>query len=355
MTRRFLLSIFVLFMSVTLILTGCGAQKEPKEALKNAAAAALNMDSYVSKSHIKITDLTLDASAFAGVGEIYSMLKDSDITLTQVYQKEPMQTQASLEVKLKGDFSGTITFQYVMTQDKIYVKVPKIPFLPIPDKVVGKFVAVDLNELKNTGLGNFNAELLDTDKTQRFVAELADVILTEYDSETYLKDIPTKEIELPEGIEAKQVVQFYIDNDNLREALTTLVNHVLPQALDIVAKDEYRKLLQFTPKEIEKAKKELAELDQEEFQKDLDDVQKDLIIHKFYVNTAIDKNDYPAYQEAVADIEFKDPDTGEEVKLVMEVKTEFTSINEKPEFSVGIPQNTITVQEFVQEMTELGY
>ncbi len=123
MSRKFFMSALILLMSVTLILSGCGTKKEPKEALKSAAVTALKMDSYVSESQIKLTDLTFDSSSSPEMGAVYSMLKDAELTLTQVYQKDPMQTEASLEVKLTGDFSTTITLQFVMTKDKVYIKI----------------------------------------------------------------------------------------------------------------------------------------------------------------------------------------------------------------------------------------
>ncbi|GAA0138158.1 hypothetical protein YSY43_49990 [Paenibacillus sp. YSY-4.3] len=355
MSRKFFMSALILLMSVTLVLTGCGAKKEPKEALKSAAVTALNMDSYVSESQIKITDLKLDGSSSPEMGVVYSMLKDAELKLTQVYQKEPMQSEASLEVKLNGDFSTTITLQFVMTKDKVYVKIPSIPFLPLPEKAVGKFLEVDLKELAENSGEEFNPDLLDTDKMQKFVAEIANVVLSEYDSEKFIKDVDPKDIELPEGYKAKQVVQFYVTNDTAKEAISILLQEALPKALDIVAKDEYRAMLQLTPEDIEEAKKDLAEMDHNEFQKDLDDMQRYLTINQFNMNTAIDKDNYPSYQEMNMDVEFSDPDTKEKIKLALQMKSTVKSINEKPKFSIGIPKETMTMDEFMQEMNSLGY
>lgn len=355
MSRKLFMSVIILLMSVTLILTGCGAKKEPKEALKGAAIAALKMDSYVSESQIKLTDLTIDTSSSPELGAVYSMLKDAELNLTQVYQRDPMQTEASLEVKLKGDFSTTITLQFVMTKDKVYVKIPSIPFLPLPENVTGKFLEFDLKELAESSSEDFNPDLLDTDKTQKLVAEIANAVLAEYDSEKFIKDVDPKDLTLPEGFKAKQVVQFYITNDTLKEAISILIKEALPKALDIAAKDEYREMLQLTPQEIEDAKKELGELNEEEFQKDLDEMQKFLKINEFTINTAIDKDNYPSYQEMNMDVEFNDPDTQEKIKLAMQMISKFTSINQAPKFEIGIPQDTITMEQFQQEMNSFGY
>lgn len=355
MSRKFYLSALILLMSVTLILTGCGTKKEPKEALQSAAATAMKMDSYVTESQIKLNDLTFDASSSPELGAVYSMLKDAEINLTQVYQRDPMQTEASLELKLKGDFSTTITLQFVMTKDKVYVKIPSIPFLPLPENVTGKFLEFDLKELAESSAEDFNPDLLDTEKTQKLVAEIANVVLAEYDSEKFIKDVDPKEFKLPEGFKAKQIVQFYITNDTFKDAVNILIKEALPKVLDIAAKDEYREMLQLTPQDIEDAKKDLAELNEDEFQKDLDEMQKYLKINEFTINTAIDKDNYPSYQEMNMDLEFSDPDTQERIKLAMEMNSKFTSINEAPKFEIGIPQDAITMEELEQEMNSYGY
>lgn len=239
------------------------------------------------------------------------MLKDAEINLTQVYQKEPMQSEASLEVKLTGDFSTTITLQFVTTKDKIYVKIPSIPFLPLPEKAVGKFLELDLKELAEYSGEEFDPDLLDTEKTQKFVAEIANVILSEYDNDKFIKDIDPKDIELPEGFKAKQVVQFYVTNDTVKEAISILLQEALPKVLDIIAKDEYRAMMQLTPEDIEEAKKGLEEMDQNELQTTLDEMQRYLTINQFNMNTAIDKDNYPSYQEMNMDVAFSDPDTKE--------------------------------------------
>lgn len=355
MSRKFFMSVLILLMSVTLVLTGCGAKKEPKEALKSAAVTALNMDSYASESQIKITDLKLEGESSPEMGVVFSMLKDAEINLTQVYQKEPMQSEASLEVKLTGDFSTTITLQFVTTKDKIYVKIPSIPFLPLPEKAVGKFLELDLKELAEYSGEEFDPDLLDTEKTQKFVAEIANVILSEYENEKFIKDIDPKDIELPEGFKAKQVVQFYVTNDTAKEAISILLQEALPKVLDIIAKDEYRAMMQLTPEDIEEAKKGLEEMDQNELQTTLDEMQRYLTINQFNLNTAIDKDNYPSYQEMNMDMAFSDPDTKDKIQLALQMKSQFTSINQKPTFSIGIPTDVMTMDEFLQEMNALGY
>lgn len=357
MSRKFYVSALVLLMSVVLVLSGCNAKKEPKEALGSAAIQALKMDSYVLNNQIKILDLTFDGSSSqaAEMGAVFSMLKNAEINVNQIYQKDPMQTEATLEVKLTGDMTTTITVPFVMTKEKMYVKIPSIPFLPMPENIVGKFLELDLKELAEQSGEDFNPDLFNTDKTQKLAGEISSAVLAEYDSAKYFKNVDPKEVDLPEGFNAKQVVQFSVNNDNVKEAITILINNALPKVLDIVGKEEYRAMFDLKPEDIEEAKKALKEGDQAELGKALDEMQKHLKVNKFVVNTAIDKKDYPSHTDMTMDLEINDPESQMKVKLALQAKSTFSKINEKAAFSIGIPKDTITLDQLEQEMGSMGY
>ena len=291
MSRKWFTSMMLVMLSVVLVLSGCSSKKEPKEALSSAAMKALEMDSYVVENQIKILDFSVEGTEeaeSAEVGAVFSMLKNAEINIKQIYQKEPMQTEATLEVKLTGDMTTTITIPLVMTAEKLYVKIPSIPFLPLPESVTGKFLVLDLKELAEQAGEEFNPDLFNPEKSQKLSMELMGALFAEYESGAYFSNIDPKEASLPEGLKAKQVVQFAITNDNVKEAVTILVNQALPKMLDILAKEEYRSMLQLTPEEIEQAKQELQEGNQDELGEALDEMKNHLQINKFTVDTAIE-------------------------------------------------------------------
>ncbi|MNZ32788.1 hypothetical protein D3C78_501250 [compost metagenome] len=358
MFRKLYMPVFVLLMSVVLVLSGCNTKKEPKEALSSAAVNAMKMESYTVSNQIKILNLTVDEAASEEnpqVGAVLSMLKDAEINVNQVYQKDPMQTEATLEVKLAGDMAMTITIPFVVTTEKVYFKIPSIPFLPMPESIVGKFLEIDLKELAEENGEEFDPEMFNTEKTQKLSAELSAAILEEYDSAKYFKSVEAKDVKLPEGFKEKQIVQFYITNDNVKEAITIFINNALPKALDIINKEEYRSMLQLTSEDIEDLKKDLKEGDQAELGKALDELKNYLTINQFTVNSAIDSKNYPSYSEVNADVEVNDPESDVNVKLAFQVTSTFSKINEKPEFVIGIPTDTITMDELENEMGTLGY
>lgn len=364
MTKRMGALLLTLLLTVSLALTACSSKQEPKEALKTAAANASKLTSYEMSSNFTINELSYkpgDASQTdQSMTQFMSMLKDAQLNVTGVYQSEPMQTEMTVGIELKGDMGMTFNIPMVMTKEKMYIKVPNIPFFPIPENMVGKFIEFDLKKLAEQEGTEFNPDALDAAKTQKLSNEIMDAVLGEYDESKFFKNLDTKDAKLPEGVDAKQVVQFSVNNDNVKEAVTVLVTKALPKVMDIVSKEEYRDMLQLSQADIDKAKEDLkiSEADQAEMTKDLDKLKNVLTINTFNIDFALDKNDFPVYQKMVADMLIKPEDTKDEMKLAFTGSNTYTKINEKPEFKINIPtgDDVITMEEFEQLMnSSYGY
>lgn len=360
MNKKWGLSAAALLLTAAVILPGCAKQEAPKEALTAAAAKVTAMTSYEMKSKLTVNDLTIDASAGetdATTGQILSMLKNAELTVDGVYQAEPMQTELTMVLNLKGDMAMSFTIPMVMTAEKLYVKVPSIPFLPLPETIVGKFVEVDLKELAEQEGAEFNPAALDTQKVQQLSNEVVSTLLAEYDEEKYFNEIKPKEAGLPEGVEAKQVVQFQVTNDNIKEALTILVNNALPKIIDVLGKEEYKDLLQIDAADLTKAKEELQSGEaRAEFDKGLADLGNYLTINQFHLNTAINKDNFPVYQDMLMDIKVNDPESGENVAMSLTASSQYSKINEEQTFQIGIPQgdDVITLEELQQQFGVSG-
>ncbi|UQZ34272.1 hypothetical protein C2I18_12480 [Paenibacillus sp. PK3_47] len=357
MIKKWGLSAAALLLTAAVILPGCGTKQEaPKEALKSAAAKVTDMSSYEMKSKVTINNLTMettnDTEAAATTGMVLNMLKDADLSLDMVYQAEPMQTEMTMVLNLKGDFAMSFNIPMVMTADKLYVKVPSIPFLPIPETVVGKFVELDPRELAAEQGQEWNPEAVDTEKVSKLFNEVSSTVLGEYDEEKYFNDVKPEDVNLPEGVEAKQVVQFQVTNDNVKEALTILVNNALPKIIDILDKEEYRTMLEIDSADLAKAKEELQSSEaRAEFDKGVADLNNYLTINQFYMNTALNKDDFPVYQDMIMDIKVNDPELGENVGLALTATNQYSKINEEQTFNIGIPQGdeVITIEELQQQ------
>lgn len=361
MNKKWGLSAAALLLTAAVILPGCASKQEaPKEALKSAATKATAMSSYEMKSKFSINDLTIetaDAESAAMTTQVLSMLKNADITIDGVYQADPMQTELTMVLNLKGDMSMSFNVPMVMTTEKLYVKVPSIPFFPIPETIVNKFVEVDLKALAEQEGAEFNPSSLDTQKMQKFSNEVMDTVLAEYDEGKYFNELSPKEANLPEGVEAKQVVQFQVTNDNVKEAITIFVNNALPKIIDIVSKEEYKDMLQINDADLAKAKEEITSSEtRTEFDKSLADLDKYLTINQFHYNTAINKDGFPVYQDLLMDIKVNDPEDGTNVAFSVNGTGQYDKINEKPVFKIGIPQgdDVITMDQLEEQFGSLG-
>lgn len=359
MNRKFGAVMLSLLLIMTVVLSGCAKKQEPKEAMTSAAANAMQMTSYEMKSSFVIEDLQMKMAATEGalgVDQALTMLKNAEFTMTGIHQAEPQQTEMQMGINLKGDMAMTFNIDMVMTKEKIYVKIPSIPMLPFPEDVVGKYLVMDLKELAEQAGETFNPATMDTQKSQKFATEVMNALIAEYDQAKYFKEVAVKDAKLPEGIDAKQVVQFYVTNENFKEALDILVNKAAPKLLDIAGKDEYRDLIGLTKEDIEQAKKEISAVDQGEFKKGLEEIQKYMKINTFNITTAIDKKDFPVYQDLVLNVDFNDPETKDSVKLALKGNTQYSKINEKQTFKIGIPKDAdvITMEQFEESMTQMG-
>ncbi|OAB43615.1 hypothetical protein [Paenibacillus glacialis] len=354
MNKKFTAIGLSLFLAMTVVLSGCGSKQDPKEALQSAAGNAMTMTSYEMKSKVVIEDLKINAPELTGndsvSGTVMSMLKNAELTVDGVYQLDPMQTELTLGLNLKGDMAMSFNIPMVMTKEKVYIKVPSIPMLPLPETVVGKYVELDLKKLAAEEGTEFNLDAIDPKKTQKLTNEISGAFFTEFDGAKYFKDIAVKDANLPEGVEAKQVAQFNITNDNVKEAITILVEKVLPNILTIVEKDEYKEMLGVTAEDIKTVKDELNTANKDEFNKALEELKSYLKVNTFSVNTAINKKGFPAYQDVVMNIELNDPETKQDVKLALKGSSQYNKINEKQTFVIGIPEaaNVLTMEQFQQ-------
>lgn len=360
MKKKWAALILTLVLAMTVVLAGCSSKKEPKEALEASAVNAMKMTSYEMKSKVTIKDLQVTSASAdnAAASQVMSMLKNAELTIDGVYQNDPQQTEMTLGINLKGDMSMSFNIPMVMTQDKLYVKVPSIPMLPLPEDVVGKFLVLDMKELAEQQGTSFNPNMMNPEKTKKLAGEIMNTLFTEYDGKKYFKDVAVKDANLPDGVDAKQVVQFYVTNDNVKEAADILVNKALPKILDIISKDEYREMLGVNQEDIDQMKKDLNSTDsKDEISKGLNDLKNYLKVNQFEVNTAINKDNFPAYQDAVMNVEMNDPETKDNMKLSLQATSQYSKINEKQTFSIGIPKeaDVITMEQLQEKMGATAY
>lgn len=355
MNKRLTGSLLAILLVFTLALVGCTKKEEPKTAVKAAVTNAAQMTSYAMTTQFKITNLAFTSADGAAStdptnAQIANTLKNAQISMTGAYQSNPMQTEMTMNVNL-SDGAINIKVPMVMTQDTLYVKIPQIPMLPLPETIVGKFLKLDMKELAEMEGQEYKP--LSVQTSQKLSQELSSAVLDKYDQAKYFKDVDKKDAALPEGVDAKQVVQFAVTNENAKEAVTIFVKQALPAVLDVLSKEEYRSALNITQSDIDEVKKSLQSEDsQNEFTKSVNELDKYMTLNQFHVNTAINDDNFPVYQQMVMDAVFANPDTKENVKVALEGSSQYSKINEKQAFTLGIPTgaDVVTMDQLQKEM-----
>ncbi|UHA75279.1 hypothetical protein [Paenibacillus sp. 481] len=335
-------------LAATLVIAGCGSKQNPKEAVQASFDKSLEATSYEFKMGLKVEDLQMKLDAVANDPQsqmAINYMKNAELSFYGVYQKEPFQMEGTLDINLQGDMAINFKLPMVMTAEKMWVKVPNIAFLPIPEKLVNKYIEVDykkLAELSGEPVAMPTPE--DQKSLQKFTSELFKVFLSKYDEKAFFTEIAKKDAALPESVDANQIVKFTVTNDNLEQAVNTFVKDVAPAAVDVFAKEEYRKLLKIEQADIDTMKSEMK-ASEATIAADVAKFKKQAKINDFSITTAINKDKYPVHQTVAIDTEVNNGTPGEEVKLKLKVTNEMSKVNEKATFKLGIPKDVVTLEQ----------
>lgn len=356
MKKKYFKGALAVALAATLTLTGCGSKEEPQKAVQDAFVKSAEMKSYSFSSNFKVDDLQFNGTNEQTSGEsmVANLLNNAELSISGVGQMEPMQVEATIDVAIKGDMSFTFSFPFSMTEEKMYIKIPNIPMLTgvLPAELVGKFIEMDLNELaKEQGQQSMAFTAEDFTLSQKLNKDIFSNVMTKFDEKTYYKTIDVKKAKLEDGIKAKNVIKMAVTNDNFEEFTTTLLKDALPALMDIMAKDEYKKLFQIEPTEIEKMKKELKTADSD-IQKSIDDMKKEVKVNDISMLVAIDKDGYPVQQSFVTNIESLSKKSGFK-KIVFHVTSTISNINKKQEFKIGTPTDAIPMNELEKSLNGL--
>lgn len=353
--KKYWLTALLLSMVLT-VASGCGSSGKPaKEALQEAMNKAMTMESYTFKGSFGIDELSLPAEALGSnpAAGMVPLLKGASITASGAYQSEPLRMEATAGLSLEGDLKMSLEVPILLEGKKMWVKIPQIPMVPLPETLTEKFVEVDLEKLAEES-GQDLTSALDITVQQQLGQELSAVLVKDFDEKTYFSELKKDEAGLPEDVKADRIIKFAVTKDNSDEALNTLFSNTLPQILDILmSKEEYMKAVDLSKEELEQAKTELAANKDEA----LAEIKKVLTVNDLTLVTAI-QDGYAVYQNAKIDIGITDPDSGESMKLALHFNTQYGDINKKVEFKQEIPTDAIPVDKLAEELgtgAELGY
>lgn len=335
----------ILLTVMLVVIAGCSSEKPPKEALQAAMTKMAEADSYAIKMSFGLDELELVPDAAmqddtAATAAMIGMLKDATITVDAVYQKKPMRTDMNVEIVLPGDMEMKLTVPMIMTEETLYVKVPQIPMLPLPESVTGKFIKIDLKELAEQQGG----AKIDVAAQQKLGRELGAVLLKHFDEKTYFNEPKAEDAGLPEGLKAEQIIAFEINESNYAKTVETVVNSVLPELIDVLlANEESMKSLQLEKADIEKMKSDL-EMNKAEI---LDVLKNDVKVNTLKVTGAI-QDGYIVYEEGQVNVEATEKESGQKIKLGLHFDVSYSEIGKAPKFENEIPADAITLDQLTQ-------
>ncbi|KXH84037.1 S-layer homology domain-containing protein [Sporosarcina sp. HYO08] len=282
---------------------------------------------------------------FPEMAMIASMLEDVKVRMVGAYQKDPMLMDMVVELTLSGDVQTTVKLPIVITEEKMWMKLPESPLFPLPEELTGKFIEFDLAELSElSGQPNNTVNL---DLQTELALAINNLFFDQFAVDFYSTVENEDAIKVPSDVDVKKIVKFELTNDNLQPFVETLFNGFLPQLFELLQQDDYVEALGLTAEEIELLKEEIAHMPA-----DLDEIiaeiNKVVTIHKFEEHIVINEDDIIAYDVFDLDLDVNVEEETYGLKLFFDMKK--SKINEEVKFSIGIPDkaNTITLEELLQ-------
>ncbi|WP_276357893.1 hypothetical protein [Cohnella caldifontis] len=345
------LSLVSLILISALILAGCNSDsKSPQEALKASMSKSSEIKSYSFKGSMKIEDLSIPATGddAASTGAVLNAVKNADLSWTGAYRADPMHLEMTLSLALKGDMAVNFNIPIVMEKEKMWVRIPNIPFFPLPEDMVNKFLELDLKQLAEQSGQPMPS--IDPAKSQKFANDILGIIFKNVDEKQYLSEVKAKDAGLPEDADVKQVIQFKVGKDQVEPFINTVVEKIAPEILDLLSSNaEYRDMLGLKQEDLDQAKKDLKGTGKDDISKGLADFKQNVKTLDVVANIGIDAKEYPVYSDVHAKI--AGTTDGQEGSIAFKVVSQMADINKdvKLEYPDG-PKEIITLEQFEQQM-----
>lgn len=343
--------ILAILLTVSVVLSGCTKEKSPKDALQSSMSKSADIKSYNFSGSMKFEDFNFpdDEMSASEAAAVVNLLKSAELSWTGGYRADPMMMEVNLQLALKGDLAINFNIPVLMTEKKVWVKIPNIPMLPIPEDIQGKFIELDLEELaKESGQ---TIPSIDPGKSQKFSNDVMGILFKHVEEESYLKEIKVKDAGLPADVDVKKVVQFHMDQTQIEPLVNTIVDKIAPELIDLLLNSqEYQDLLQLKKEDLEEAKKSLSELKDTEITEALAEMKKELKSLDITSNIGIDKKEYPVYTDAKISAAIESEElTG---SLGIKVVTQMTGINGDVKFENSEPKgdDVITMDQLQEQL-----
>ncbi|NBI29169.1 hypothetical protein [Chengkuizengella marina] len=350
MKKNFFSIIAVVLLILTIIVSGCGQKPGPKELLNGAYEKSFEMESYSFDGNLnfslnvpkEVIESELETAMIAG------MLQNINMNISGVYQHNPVKIEMILDLEIPGDMSFNVNLPVVIEEERALVKVPNIPFIPLPEEVKGKFMEFNYNELAEmSDEEEFNFEVLQ--KQNELIKEMSRVIFNHYDEEEYFTLL--EESQFPDGADVTEVVEIKITDENFEKVVLTFVDNVFPELVDLLSSPKWAEYKHMEPGEPEKLKEDLVNK-RSDIVSFLQDKKNTFKVNDLTIQNGINKDNYISYQSAKLDADIIIE--GIVGNLLIDLSLSTNNINEDPNFTIEVPmENIINVIEYEEIMNSI--
>jgi len=331
-------------MAAMLTLSACGKKTALNEAMQNAWAASKDMESFTFDGSFVIDELHLPAgSQVAGDLSYLETLGNVSVSFRGAYNQDPLRMEITLKLTIPGDAAFTVEVPVILTDDKMYVRIPSIPLLPLGD-AAGRFVEIDLAELEGQAgaLSAFDVEL-----QRKLSVDVLNILTRHLDEESYLRELKREDVPgLPGDVKADRYVQLRIGEDNFEAFARALVERIAPEIIDLLLENEsYRSALRLSEEGLRRMKEVLAADGPDSPRNRLEALKENIAVREISMTGAI-KDGRFVWQLLKGNVEAEN--NGEKTAVNFTFNIRYDNINQDVTFEHDIPEDALSLEAFGQ-------
>lgn len=279
-------------------------ESELKKLLREVYKNELEIKSYEMTSDMKLEIRLSDE--LAGIDEEFAMIADAlkniEMKMEGSYQLNPMIMELDVTLALTN-LNMSFDMPIRITEDKMLMKLPEIPGVPLPDEIAGKFIEFDLATLEELSGGTMTTIPSNMALEMEFAKVIYDIVIDHF-TDGFYEFVDLDAISYSNSIDAKNVVKFELTNADLKRFLIIFVEDFLPEFLEALDDPKFIEYLGMTEEEFEYMKMDL-ELLQETLLESIADIEDVLNINELKVYSVISQDNYIEHNTMNIDVDFE--------------------------------------------------
>jgi uncharacterized lipoprotein YehR (DUF1307 family) len=331
---------------LALSLTGCGQNKSAYESLKQGSTKLAKAESFDYTGSIGLKTDAQPANGDASTEQITQLLSNIELNFTGTSFTKTKQAAINLELSLKGDASLSLAVPIIVDKDGLYIKIPTIPMLPLPQTLTGKYLHLtkaDMEKISEESGAAAATRKSDPAKEEQFSKELEAVFAKQFKEDDNLIKVNVNKTSAEVPAHVKQVVEYSITGESFPTLVEKIVKGLIPDILTVMSKPEYKAITDLPANTLSEYQKSLESFTTEE-------LKKQLTVNQAYSQFGIDGSGYLSYLRDKFDFTAND-ETGSKTKVALDFTFDATNIN-KAKGTITLPKaaETISLEELQKQL-----